>query len=580
MGYSERPWLRQYTPALPADIDVPFESALDMFAATVDRASDAPLVRYFGTTLTVADVDRAGDAFAAALASFGVGRGDRVALYLQNIPQFVIAVIGTWKAGAIVVPVNPMNKARELAYVLEDSGAAVLVTLESLYDEVARDVVADLAGVRAVVTTNEADHAKDVPPLLASVSTSVPSGGLDLAELLAEHDGARVADPGLGATDVAFLTYTSGTTGPPKGAMNTHRNVVFNSEAYRRWMSLTPDDTVLGVAPLFHITGLIAHLTVALLVPMPIVLGYRFDPVTVLDLIERERPTFTVGAITVFTALMNDPSCPGRDLSSLTKVYSGGAPIAPATVERFQREVGPYIHNIYGLTETTSPSHGVPMGATAPVDPTSGALSVGVPIFNTVVQVVDEEGNEVPPGEIGEFVTTGPQVIAGYWNKPDETAHALPGGSLHTGDVGFMDEERLVLRRRPQEGHDHRVGLQGVATRGRGRAVPAPCGPGGCRGRRTRRLPRRDGQGLRQPASRSPGRTGRADPVLQGADGRVQVPARRGSRRGAPEDRHRKDPSEGAPSRFGPLRSRPRPGAISPLPLTPTSPSRGIIPRG
>ena len=441
MGYAERPWLRQYTPGMPADIDVPFESALEMFAATVARAPDAPLVRYFGTTLSVADVDRAGDSFAAALVSFGIGRGDRVALYLQNIPQFVIAVLGTWKAGAIVVPVNPMNKARELAYVLEDSGAAVLVTLASLYDEVARDVVADLAGVRAVVTMNEADHAKDVPPLLASLSRSVPSGGLDLAELLAEHDGARVPDPGLGATDVAFLTYTSGTTGPPKGAMNTHRNVVFNSEAYRRWMSLTPDDTVLGVAPLFHITGLIAHLTVALLVPMPIVLGYRFDPVTMLDLIERERPTFTVGAITVFTALMNDPSCAGRDLSSLTKVYSGGAPIAPATVERFQKEVGPYIHNIYGLTETTSPSHGVPMGATAPVDPTSGALSVGVPIFNTVVEVVDEEGNEVPPGEIGEFVTTGPQVVAGYWNKPDETAHALPGGSLHTGDVGFMDEE-------------------------------------------------------------------------------------------------------------------------------------------
>ena len=143
MGYRERPWLRQYPPGMPADIDVPFESALEMFTATVDRAPDAPLVRYFGTTLSVADVDRAGDAFAAALVSFGVGRGDRVALYLQNIPQFVIAVVGTWKAGAIVVPVNPMNKARELAYVLEDSGAAVLVTLESLYDEVARDVVAE-----------------------------------------------------------------------------------------------------------------------------------------------------------------------------------------------------------------------------------------------------------------------------------------------------------------------------------------------------------------------------------------------------------------------------------------------------
>jgi long-chain acyl-CoA synthetase len=195
------------------------------------------------------------------------------------------------------------------------------------------------------------------------------------------------------------------------------------------------------VAPLFHITGLIAHLTVAFLVPMPIVLGYRFDPGTVLDLIERYRPTFTVGAITVFIALMNDPSFDGRDLSSLTKVYSGGAPIAPSVVERFEKEAGSYIHNIYGLTETTSPSHGVPMGARAPVDPTSGALSVGVPIYNTVVRVVDDDGKDVPAGEVGEFVTSGPQVVAGYWDKPDETEHALPGGDLHTGDVGFMDDE-------------------------------------------------------------------------------------------------------------------------------------------
>jgi long-chain acyl-CoA synthetase len=276
--------------------------------------------------------------------------------------------------------------------------------------------------------------------LAASKKVECP-GTFDFMEVLDSHAGLAAPRPSLGASDVAFLTYTSGTTGPPKGAMNTHRNVVFNSAVYRRWMDLTPADTVLGVAPLFHITGLIAHLTVALLVPMPLVLGYRFDPRTTLDLIEQYRPTFTVGAITVFIALMNDPSCAGRDLSSLTKVYSGGAPIAPSVVERFEAEVGAYIHNIYGLTETTSPSHGVPMGTRAPVDPTSGALSVGVPIFNTVVQVVGEDGADVPPGEIGEFVTTGPQVVAGYWNKPDETAHALPGGSLHTGDVGFMDAD-------------------------------------------------------------------------------------------------------------------------------------------
>jgi long-chain acyl-CoA synthetase len=206
-------------------------------------------------------------------------------------------------------------------------------------------------------------------------------------------------------------------------------------------MSLTPDDVVLGVAPLFHITGLIAALTASMLVPMPLVLGFRFDPATVLELIERHRPTFTVGAITVFIALMNDPAASERDVSSLAKVYSGGAPIAPAIVDRFEERFGAYIHNIYGLTETTSPSHAVPLGARAPVDPTSGALSVGVPIFDSVVRVVDDEGRDVPVGEVGEFVTSGPQVVPGYWQKPEETANALPGGALRTGDVGFMDAD-------------------------------------------------------------------------------------------------------------------------------------------
>ena len=442
MRYDERPWLGLYAPGMPTDIEVGFTSALDMFTASVAAAPDQVLVHWFGRSLTLAEVDRMTDAMAAGLVAEGFLPGERLAIYLQNVPQFVIAVIATWKAGGVVVSVNPMNKERELAYVLDDAGAAVLITLDSLYENVAKHVVGQASELRTVVTTNELDLLGDErPSLLASSVKAACQDTIDLLAMIAAHDGERGERPHLAASDVAFLSYTSGTTGPPKGAMNTHRNVVFNAEVYRQWMSLTSDDVVLGVAPLFHITGLIAHLAVALLVPMPIVLGHRFDPPTVLDLIERYRPTFTVGAITVFIALMNDPSCEGRDLSSLTKVYSGGAPIAPSVVERFEREVGSYIHNIYGLTETTSPSHGVPMGARAPVDPTSGALSVGVPVFNTVVRVVDEQGNDVPFGEIGEFVTSGPQVVAGYWNKPEETAHALPGGALHTGDVGFMDPD-------------------------------------------------------------------------------------------------------------------------------------------
>lgn len=452
MSKHPRPWLARYAAGMPTDIPVAgtradgsgFTSALQMFTDAVSGGADRPSVHYFTRTLSLADVDRASDALAAALVERGFAAGDRLAVYLQNVPQYVVTVLATWKAGGIVVPVNPMSKARELTYALDDSGATCLVALESLYHDVAHDVVAARGVPCTVITTNELDLLDPSAPVPAVLSASVrrrPDDTLDLVELVIGHDGQSVPAPSLSLTDIAFLTYTSGTTGPPKGAMNTHGNVVFNAEAYRTWMSLTPDDVVLGVAPLFHITGLIAHLAVALLVPMPMVLGFRFDPVTVLDLIEQRRPTFTVGAITVFIALMNDSTWAGRDLSSLTKVYSGGAPIAPSVVERFEREAGAYIHNIYGLTETTSPSHGVPMGARSPVDPVSGALSVGVPIFNTIVEVVDEAGNPVGPGEVGEFVTTGPQVVAGYWNKPDETAHALPGGSLHTGDVGFMDAD-------------------------------------------------------------------------------------------------------------------------------------------
>ena len=440
--YQDRPWLARYDPGQPADIAPQFGDALSMFRAAAAAHPDRPLIHYFDRSMTTTEVDDASDALAAGLVAHGFTPGDRLAVYLQNVPQFVLAMLATWKVGGIMVSINPMNKARELEYVLSDSGASVLVTLESLWRETAESVLGGATNVRLTITTSELDYlARDVPPLLASSRKAVPDGPLDLLTMIAEHAGEPVPAASLSSDDVAFLTYTSGTTGPPKGAMNTHGNVVFNSTAYRQWMALTPDDTVLGVAPLFHITGLIGHVTVAFLVPMPIVLGYRFEPAAVLELIERYRPTFTVGAITVFIALMNDPTFEDRDLSSLTKVYSGGAPIAPSVVERFETETGAYIHNIYGLTETTSPSHAVPMGARAPVDPASGALSVGVPIYNTVVRVVDDDGKDVAAGAVGEFVTSGPQIVAGYWNQPEETAHALPGGELHTGDVGFMDDD-------------------------------------------------------------------------------------------------------------------------------------------
>jgi long-chain acyl-CoA synthetase len=438
--YDEKPWLARYAPGQPAEIEIEFDSALDMFAAAVARDPDGDIIRYFDGRITLRELDELTDAFAAGILDAGFAPGDRVAIFLQNVPQFVIAQLGTWKAGGIAVSINPMNRERELSGLLQDSGATVLVSLESLYRDVASKVIADSA-VRTVLTTSELEYqTRSDERIFGGVQRIECAGTQDLAELLERHRGQAPPPVSPGPDDVAFLTYTSGTTGPPKGAMTTHRNVVFNAQTYRDWIELDGDDVVLGVAPLFHITGLIGHIAIALLVGAPLVLMYRLDPSVTVDTIRDERPTFTVGSITVFIALMNAPNADKDALASLKKIYSGGAPIPPSTVTAFQDTFGHYIHNIYGLTETTSPSHGVPLGASAPVDPASGALSVGVPVYNTVVRIVGDDGQDLPAGEIGELVTAGPQVVAGYWNKPEESAKALPGGALHTGDVGYMDE--------------------------------------------------------------------------------------------------------------------------------------------
>jgi long-chain acyl-CoA synthetase len=171
-----------------------------------------------------------------------------------------------------------------------------------------------------------------------------------------------------------------------------------------------------------------------------LVLGYRFDVDQIVELIERYRPTFTIGAITAFIALMNHEAIEGRDLSSLVKVYSGGAPIAPTTVDDFQRRVGPYIHNIYGLTEATGPCLATPLGARSPVDAATGALAAGVPVSNTEVRLVRDDGTDAAPGEPGEVAMRGPGVVPGYWRKPEETANAIRDGWLFTGDVAVSDE--------------------------------------------------------------------------------------------------------------------------------------------
>jgi long-chain acyl-CoA synthetase len=440
--YAEKPWLRHYPPGDDADLTPEFDDALSMFRATVARMGDRDAIRYFDGRIGFAELDRLSDAFACALADGGVAPGDRVALYLQNVPQFVLGAIGAWKVGAVPVSINPMNREREVRLLLDDSGAVAMLCLETLYRDVAAKVVPDTA-VATVFSTSELEfQSRDDARLLAGISTATPAGTMSLGAALTEFAGQVPARHRLGPDDPAFLTYTSGTTGPPKAAINTHGNVAFASQVYRTWGRLDADDVILGIAPLFHVTGLIAALGTSLLTGAPLVLTYRFDPDVVLEAAHETGATFTVAAITAFIALMNAPRARREQLATLDKAWSGGAPIPARVIADFAERFGKRIHNVYGMTETTSPATAVPLGVEAPFDPTSGASSIGLPVYSTLARILDEEGSEVPPGELGELTILGPQVVPGYWRKPEETAAAISDdASMRTGDIAYMDAE-------------------------------------------------------------------------------------------------------------------------------------------
>jgi long-chain acyl-CoA synthetase len=443
-SYDERPWLALYGDQ-PADYPIEHDSALDMYRAGVARDPSGVALRYFDGSITRQELDELTDALAVGLLQSGFSPGDRLAVYLQNVPQFVIAMVAAWKAGGIMVSINPMSRTRELSYLLKDSGATVLISLEALYEEVAREVVPE-TDVRLVLTTSELEfQSRNDERLFAGTTRRRPEGTTDLLEFIGQYRGQTPPGVQLGPDDVAFLTYTSGTTGVPKGAMNTHRNVVFTAEVYRDWVHAGRDGPIFGIAPLFHITGLIGHIAVSMLVPAELVLAYRFEPQVVLDAFLEHRPAFTIGAITAFNALLNAPGFTKEHFASFTSVYSGGAAISPTAEKAFLAATGIQVHNAYGLTETTSPMTVTPFGSPSPVDPTSGALSVGVPAPNTIVRIQDDDGQDLPLGEVGEIVADGPQVVAGYWGKPEETKANLPGGALKSGDVGFMSPEGWVF---------------------------------------------------------------------------------------------------------------------------------------
>ncbi len=438
----QRAWHDLYR-GVPPTIAPAHQTALDMFRATVARGGrDAVLVHYFDRPLTAGRIDEMSDAMASDLCAHGVEPGDRVAMYLQNIPQVLVVVLAAWKCGAVIVPCNPMLRERELAKILVDSGSRVLVCQEDLYQEVARTTLA-LTAVQRTITTSPLeflDPRTPLPPVLAGMTRARAAGVPDLMEIVERNAGVVPPPVDLTAEDVAFMVYTSGTTGAPKAAMNTHANVVFATSVYERWIDLSADDTILGLAPLFHVTGLVGHVTLAMLTGSPLVLFYRFDASLACQLAQTHRATFTVSAVTAFIALLNSDAMKTADLSSLTKVYTGGAPTPPGVLDDWHARTGVRIQPMYGLTEATSPTHMTPHGSVPPVDPKTGAMSVGVPVFNTDVRIVTDTGLEAGPLEIGELLIRGPQIIPAYWQKPEETTKSLRGGELRTGDVGFYDE--------------------------------------------------------------------------------------------------------------------------------------------
>jgi len=437
--YAAKPWLDLLTEAQRAPV-APAGSLVHALRAAVTTAPDRTFLAYFDGRLGYRETDELSDSVAGHLAERGLERGDRVAIMLQNSPLFVLALLGAWKAGAVVVPVNPMYKSGEVGHVLRDAGVTALICADRAWEEYLRETAAG-SPVRIVLTGCERDFQSRGDTRVLTFERLPGAPDADDLTTAARSGRPAPADRDPAPGDIALISYTSGTSGTPKGATNTHANIMYNAERQRTGLGLPEAPVYFALAPLFHITGMVCQLGACLNSAGTLVLAHRFEAGVVLDAFAEHRPHYTVGPSTAFMALAGHPSATRDHFSSFHVINSGGAPLPPALVEKFRAGFGPYIRNGYGLTECTAPCASVPPHLEAPVDEASGTLAVGLPGPDTVVRIVDEQGAEVPFGEPGEILVRGPQVVPGYWRRPDATAETFPDGELRTGDIGFMDEQ-------------------------------------------------------------------------------------------------------------------------------------------
>jgi long-chain acyl-CoA synthetase len=439
---SRKHWVARYGQKIPCEIDAnAHRSVRDLLEAAMRRYADRPAFRCFGQTLTYADTDRLSRDFAAYLqGKLGVKKGDRVAVMLPNIPAFPIAMIGIVRAGAVQVNVNPLYTPRELEHQLNDAGAETVVIFNAVSPTLA-EIVGKTA-VKQVISVAPGDGTAAVLP--ASAVDARLTNVVSFADALAQGAALKFTPAPLTGSDLLFLQYTGGTTGLSKGAALSHRNLVANTEQFKAFMgdALRPgEDVIVTALPLYHIFALMVNFLSFYsiggenwLVPNP------RDIDGLVETLRQARPTAFTGVNTLFGALVMHPKIGGVDFSRLRVTIGGGAAVLPTTSAKWKALTGKDIREGYGLSETS------PILTLNP-DSGSGGFSatVGLPLPSTDIKLLDGEDNEAPIGEPGEVCAKGPQVMRGYWQKPEANAEAFTAdGYFRTGDVGVFDEKGFL----------------------------------------------------------------------------------------------------------------------------------------
>jgi len=436
MSKENKPWFTNWPEEVPKSIAYPQVPLFEILRATAQKHPEKTAISYFENEISYSELDSLSDKFAAALSKLGVQKGNKVALFLPNVPQFIIAYFGILKVGAVTTAISPLHKEREVEYQLSDSEAETIVVLDSLYPIVEK--VAEKTKVKQIIVTSLMEYASKTaaPP---NPTQQKPNTFL-FQQLLNETKGKPPKIEITPTEDLAALQYTGGTTGTAKGAMLTHTNLVANTKMFAAWIKGEPGkETFLTALPLFHIYGMTTSMNVPISLAANMVLLPRFDPTTALQTIQKHRVTVFCGVPTMYAILLANPELAKFDLTSIRVCISGASPLPPQVQKKFMEITGGFLAEGYGLTEASPVTHCTPVDLTFK---TVRVGSIGLPLADTDAKIFDIETGEkpLPPNETGELAVKGPQVMKGYWKRPEETANVLRNGWLYTGDIGKMDE--------------------------------------------------------------------------------------------------------------------------------------------